>query len=132
MKGKIKKEQQAITLVALVITIVILLILAGISIASLTGNGLFEKAKQSQEKHSSESAKEKLQMSLMNMATEKQTSKNYDKNEYLTSQLKKEGFTVNDNIIVVDDYCFEIDRDKLGFIDLINSHSIYCRATASN
>lgn len=40
------KEQKGITLVALVITIIILLILAGISIASLSDNGLFGKAKQ--------------------------------------------------------------------------------------
>ena len=40
------KEQKGITLVALVITIIILLILAGISIASLTGSGLFNKAKE--------------------------------------------------------------------------------------
>lgn len=40
------KEQTGITLVALVITIIILLILAGISIATLTGeNGLFKRAK---------------------------------------------------------------------------------------
>ena len=38
------KEQKGITLVALVITIIILLILAGISIATLTGeNGLFKR-----------------------------------------------------------------------------------------
>ena len=46
---KIKKEY-GITLVALVITIIILLILAGISIAKLTENGLFQKAKLSREK----------------------------------------------------------------------------------
>ena len=41
------KEQKGITLVALVITIIILLILAGIAIATLTGeNGLFNRAKQ--------------------------------------------------------------------------------------
>ena len=41
------KEQKGITLVALVITIIILLILAGISIATLSGeNGLFTRAKQ--------------------------------------------------------------------------------------
>lgn len=40
------KSQKGITLVALVITIIILLILAGISIASLTGSGLFDKAKK--------------------------------------------------------------------------------------
>ena len=39
------KQNKGITLVALVITIVILLILAGISIQALTNTGLFEKAK---------------------------------------------------------------------------------------
>lgn len=43
------KSQKGITLVALVITIIILLILAGISIASLTGSDLFGKAKQAAE-----------------------------------------------------------------------------------
>ena len=38
-----KNNQNGITLVALVITIIILLILAGISISNLTGNGLFGK-----------------------------------------------------------------------------------------
>jgi len=43
---KIKKEY-GITLVALVITIIILLILAGVAINALTQTGLFENAKQS-------------------------------------------------------------------------------------
>ncbi len=46
---KINKRNKGITLVALVITIVILLILAGISIAQLTGNGLFKNAKLAKE-----------------------------------------------------------------------------------
>lgn len=48
------KSQKGITLVALVITIIILLILAGISIASLTGSGLFDRAKEA--KNASENA----------------------------------------------------------------------------
>ena len=40
------KTQNGITLVALVITIIILLILAGISIASLTQTGLFNKTQE--------------------------------------------------------------------------------------
>ena len=40
------KENKAITLVALVITIIILLLLAGIAIASLTNTGLFERAQE--------------------------------------------------------------------------------------
>ena len=44
------KNTKGITLVALVITIVILLILAGISIQSITNTGLFEKAKEAKQK----------------------------------------------------------------------------------
>ena len=40
------KNTKGITLVALVITIVILLILAGISIQAITQTNLFDKAKQ--------------------------------------------------------------------------------------
>ncbi len=61
MNKKAKKEK-AITLIALVITIIILLILAGISISSLTGSGLFEKAKEA--KNKSEEAQE-LENSLL-------------------------------------------------------------------
>lgn len=39
------KKEKGITLIALVITIIILLILAGITISQLIGSGLFEKAK---------------------------------------------------------------------------------------
>lgn len=45
-----KKENSGITLVALVVTIIILLILAGISIAAITNTGLFSKAKQAEQK----------------------------------------------------------------------------------
>lgn len=42
------KKQKGITLIALVITIIVLLILAGISIATLTGeNGILRKDKYS-------------------------------------------------------------------------------------
>ena len=42
------KNQKGITLVALVITIIVLLILAGVSIAMLTGdNGVLKKASES-------------------------------------------------------------------------------------
>lgn len=50
-------KEKGITLVSLVVTIIILLILAGISIAQLTGSGLFESAKQAEQK--SKEAQEK-------------------------------------------------------------------------
>ena len=47
---KYENKNLGITLVALVITIVILLILAGISISALTNTGLFKKAKEAKQK----------------------------------------------------------------------------------
>ena len=44
------KNSKCITLVALVITIIILLILAGISISALTNTGIFQKAKDAKQK----------------------------------------------------------------------------------
>ena len=50
IKNKIR-EHKAITLIALVITIIVLLILAGITVAQLSGNNLFENAKLAKEKY---------------------------------------------------------------------------------
>ena len=51
MKKTIIKGNKAITLIALVITIIVLLILAGITVAQLSGNNLFENAKLAKEKY---------------------------------------------------------------------------------
>ncbi len=59
-----KKQSKGITLIALVITIIILLILAGISIATLTNTGLFGKAKEAKEKSEMADAKEKILLFL--------------------------------------------------------------------
>ncbi len=77
-----------ITLVALVITIIILLILAGISISSLTGNGLFKKAEDAKHKTERMEIIEKARMDIF----EKQTDNlgNFTENE-LVEILKKYG-----------------------------------------
>ena len=50
MKENLKQEK-AITLIALVITVIVLLILAGVSIAMLTGdNGIITQAQKAKEK----------------------------------------------------------------------------------
>ncbi len=46
----LKNKNKGITLVALVVTIVLLLILAGISISALTNTGIFQKAKDAKQK----------------------------------------------------------------------------------
>lgn len=52
------RQQKGITLVALVITIIILLILAGISIATLSNSGLFDRAREAESKYGEEANKE--------------------------------------------------------------------------
>ena len=66
-----EKREKGITLVALVITIVILLILAGIAIAALTGdNGLFSRAQQAKEETIKSQLKEEITMSIQEIQTE--------------------------------------------------------------
>lgn len=52
------RGQKGITLVALVITIIILLILAGISIATLSGSGLFENARKAENQYGTKANEE--------------------------------------------------------------------------
>ncbi len=78
LNKKIYKQKKGITLVALVITIVILLILAGISIAQLTGNGLFENAKLAKEKYKNEQEKENKTLSDYENLIEDEISNNRD------------------------------------------------------
>ena len=66
------KNKRGITLIALVVTIVVLLILAGTSIAMLTGdNGIFSRAKEAKTKNEEATAREKLEIELTNLITEK-------------------------------------------------------------
>ena len=51
MIKKLDNKDSGITLIALIITIIVLLILAGITIAQLSGNGLFENAKLAKDEY---------------------------------------------------------------------------------
>ena len=66
------RENKGITLIALIITIILLLILAGIAIATLTGeNGLLARTKQAQTKYIKSDMKEKLTLALLDLQTDK-------------------------------------------------------------
>ena len=70
MKNKRYKER-GITLVALVVTVIILLLLAGVTIANLSGeNGLIAKVKQAKEKYSISEAKEKIELGISELRIE--------------------------------------------------------------
>ena len=85
------KNSKGITLVALVITIIILLILAGISISALTNTGIFQKAKD---------AKQKSEDAALDQNTKLDEYEN-ELDKYLPKQLVDK---VNDGTIKVGDY----------------------------
>lgn len=65
------KSQKGITLIALVITIIVLLILAGITIAMLTGeNGILTKAKTADTDTKNAEAAERINMELQAFKTD--------------------------------------------------------------
>ena len=61
---KCQRNTRGITLVALVITIIILIILAGISISALSGSGLFDRAQEAKEKSDIANLKEQMQLDI--------------------------------------------------------------------
>lgn len=63
----LKRKEKGITLIALVVTIIVLLILAGVSIAMLTGNnGLLNQAIKAKEETEISSEKEGINLSIIN------------------------------------------------------------------
>ncbi len=65
------RNQRGITLIALVITIIVLLILAGVSIAMLTGeNGILTRASQSADETAISAAKEAVALAINEALTE--------------------------------------------------------------
>lgn len=114
-----KNNIKGITLIALVITIIILLLLTGISIGMLTGeNGLLTKATESKNQTEQENAKEKIQISMMS---------SYDKEGFwhvaiFKEEIKKEGGSIiaeeEEKIIVeMDGYYANIDIEKGKIVD---------------
>ena len=67
-----KKNARGITLIALVITIIVLLILAGVTIAALSGdNGILKRATQGKkQKQEKENAEEQIKLAIMTATTE--------------------------------------------------------------
>ena len=61
MESKQLKNQKGITLIALVVTIIVLIILAGIAVSMTVGdNGIFTKAKEAKRLQITAEAKEKI------------------------------------------------------------------------
>ena len=119
------KNFKGITLIALVITIIILLILAGITLVTLTGdNGIIKRAIQAKEETKEKSAIEKVQLMLADYITEKYIgTKTLE--EYLNEQKEKgELDEVTNNkdgtiTVEVDGYEITIKEDEISIIEAV-------------
>ena len=92
------RQSKAITLIALVITIIVLLILAGVTIASLTGNnGLLSRAVAAKEETEKAEEKERIELEVLGSIT---ADGKIDEELIATNIKKIEGLTYkNGNII---------------------------------
>ena len=71
------RKKQGITLITLIITIIILLILAGITISTLTGdNGLFKRAQQAKQKTVEGQLREEIVMAIQDIQLEEIAKEN--------------------------------------------------------
>ena len=87
-----RRNARGITLIALVITIIVLLILAGVTIAALSGdNGILKRATQAKTKTGKESAEEQIKLAIMTATTE---GLGVPDKAVLRSELTKAGFVV--------------------------------------
>ena len=104
-------EENAITLVALTVTIIILLILSGIAIATLGGeNGLFARVKQAKKAHVQSEMQEQLTLALNSLQIDKNGSASLDDvtQEWISSVISsdysptiKEDASLNGKLVVM-------------------------------
>lgn len=122
MKAKFKNAK-GITLIALVITIIVLLILAGVTIATLTGeNGILTRAGEASERTKQANAEEQVKLAVTASIGEEEKIQNEDLKTNLDAieNIKGVPATITDLsyplIVTVDGYDVTIKKDGSVFL----------------
>ena len=118
MKKRTSFKEKGITLIALIVTIIVLLILAGVTIATITGNrGIISKAKDSTSKYTQRQAEEQATILMQEYAMEN-AEKGTRIGDFLEEKKTKEkvidGYKVNENgsvDIIKDKYIISFDKN---------------------
>ena len=113
----LNKKNKGITLIALVITIIILLILAGISISMLTGqNGILNRAQEAKVKDEESQAQEEVTIALNYLQIENETSSatltQENKRKILEDELKK---SAKDSTVIINGNGYKVNHRKYDF-----------------
>lgn len=127
-----KEKSNGITLVSLVVTIILLLILSGITIVGITGeNGILKKVIMAKNKDSESSTKEKLQLKIYELQTDIIKDENReatlsDLNRWIdpsSSNYDKEIINIIDKskskLVYIGKHIFEVD-ENLDIISTLN------------
>ena len=109
----VAKKQTGITLIALVVTVIVLLILAGVTIATLTGNnGIIIQAKQAKENNNSETVKEKVEVEILKSIDKKGNLNENTFEKNVTENIKGSTVTKSGNSLIVKADGYEVTVDK--------------------
>ena len=134
------KEMKGITLVALVVTIVVLLILAGVSINTVLGDdGIIKKAKEETEKTAAAQEKEMIETNLLEQELENSLSTPTPKPQptdgvkipagfYYVGGTKTSGIVISDNVNDKDKYK---NKAVVG-TDLLGNQYVWIPCTTDN
>ncbi len=107
------KEKKGITLIALVITIIVLLILAGVSISAIQGeDGIISSAQESVDKNKNEGIKEQIKLELNDKKIEKKEALTDEEIKEIIESFDKDG-EIKDNTYIETE-----DGQKVDITDL--------------
>ena len=110
------KKNVGITIVSLIITIVIILMLAGVAVAAIKNTGLFDKTEMASLANIKSTSSEKVKLALMSLQEGAA-----EENKNVTLQLIHDGLPQEDNKISMYDYTNE-DKVVKGVYDYDSRH----------
>ena len=130
MKTKELKRNKGITLIALVITIIVLLILAGITIATLTGeNGILTKATEAGRQTEIEGIREEAEMAKQGVLSgDLATGKETTREDVINAIVDEMGGTATGNLITTEDGKYEIMVKEDNTIEVVEKGQGYIDA----
>ena len=119
--SKGNSKNRGITLIALIITIIILLILAGIPIATLSNSGLFNKTQKAKEEWNNSQEKDELELSKSSNEIDKYVDGNRDANiDELVERIERLESNTYEKVILYDTETATAGQK----ITFLNNHTI--------
>ncbi len=128
------KQNNGITLIALVITIIVLLILAGVAIATLTGdNGILTKGVQAKDAARGGEVKDYVRMAVAENAIADNTNRTRKTREEVISELSTQGKLTAEEVTKLTDVdVITIGGIEINFGELFTLVDMYDKAIADN